>query len=159
MSNYLHTGLGEVAAHAVAVPITFFVITVLHIVLGELAPKSLAIRDSLYISSLIIKPLYRFYRIFKPFIRLLNVLSQAFLRMFGITDATEELSHSEEELRMIVAESEEDGQINASERELIQNVFDFDDRQVSEIMTPSHKMFAINASTRKSDDIDILIRE
>ncbi len=159
LSNYLHTGLGEVAAHAVAVPITFFVITVLHIVLGELAPKSLAIRDSLYISSLIIKPLYRFYRIFKPFIRLLNVLSQAFLRMFGITDATEELSHSEEELRMIVAESEEDGQINASERELIQNVFDFDDRQVSEIMTPSHKMFAINASTRKSDDIDILIRE
>ena len=159
LSAYLHTGFSEVTAHAIAIPITFFIITVLHIVLGELAPKSLAIRDSLHISSLVIKPLYRFYRIFKPFIWFLNVLAQSFLRLFGITDTVEDTGHSEEELRMIVAESEEDGQINASERELIQNVFDFDDRQVGEIMTPSHKMFAIDKKKRRPDDIAIFVRE
>jgi len=81
------------------------------------------------------------------------------LRFFGVHNATEEHSHSEEELRMIVAESEEDGHINASERELIQNVFDFDNRQVSEIMTPSHKIFSLDKEDRDSQTITTIIKE
>jgi CBS domain containing-hemolysin-like protein len=71
----------------------------------------------------------------------------------------EEHSHSEEELRMIIAESEEDGQINAGEMELIHNVFDFDNREVSEIMTPSYKVFAINKDDRSSIQLPQLIQE
>jgi CBS domain containing-hemolysin-like protein len=146
LNTIFHRWFTESLAHAIAIPITFFIITVLHIVLGELAPKTMAIRDPLAISKICVTPLHRFYIIFKPFIRLLNNLSLWLLRLFGVTWVTEEESHSEEELRMIVAESEEDGQINASERELIHNVFDFDNKDVSEIMTPVHKIFAISAS-------------
>lgn len=81
------------------------------------------------------------------------------LRIFGIHGATEEQSHSEEELRMIIAESEEDGHINASERDLIHNVFEFDNRQVSEIMTPAHKIFAISSNKRSEDIVKSLITE
>jgi putative hemolysin len=60
---------------------------------------------------------------------------------------------------MIVSESEEDGHINASERELIHNVFDFDNRQVSEIMAPAHKIFGIDKNKRNSDQIKAIITE
>lgn len=71
----------------------------------------------------------------------------------------EEQSHSEEELRMIVAESEADGHINASERDLIQNVFDFDNRQVSEIMTPAHKAFTYDIKNRNKESVHQLMDE
>ena len=87
------------------------------------------------------------------------MLSLACLRLFGIDEKAEEQSHSEEELRMIVVESEEDGHINASERDLIQNVFDFDDRQVSEIMTPAHKIFAWSINKRNYDNLPCLFQE
>ncbi|MEY3197572.1 MAG: hypothetical protein RL023_85 [Candidatus Parcubacteria bacterium] len=140
-------------AHTIAIPITFFIITVLHIVLGELAPKTLAIRDPLTISKIFVTPLHWFFVIFRPFIWLLNTLSLGLLGLFGVKGVSEDESHSEAELRMIVAESEEDGQINASERELIHNVFDFDNKDVSEIMTPAHKIFAVSANKR---DINII---
>lgn len=145
--------------HAVSVPVTFFLITTLHIVIGEQAPKSFAIRDPLQTAQWIIIPLHWFYKIFRPFIWFLNMLSLGCLRLFGIYEKAEEQSHSEEELRMIVAESEEDGHINASERELIQNVFDFDDRQVSEIMTPAHKIFAWSINKRNYDNLPCLFQE
>lgn len=111
------------------------------------------------ISKLFVSPLHIFYSIFKPFIWLLNALSLGILKLFGVTSINEEQSHSEAELRMIVAESEEDGHINASERELIQNVFDFDNRQVCEIMTPSHKIFALDTEDRNDESIKEIIKE
>jgi CBS domain containing-hemolysin-like protein len=81
------------------------------------------------------------------------------LNIFGIKSINEDESHSEEELRMIVTESEEDGLINASERELIHNVFDFDNKDVSEIMTPTHKIFAISAKDRNDEMIQKIFEE
>lgn len=91
-----------------ALPFSFAVITMLHIVVGEQAPKTLAIRFPLETALFIVRPLIWFTRIFKPFIRLLNRLSIGFIKMFGISPVNEEEAHSEEELRMIVAESEEE---------------------------------------------------
>ncbi len=159
LNKIFNLGLAESIVHVIAIPTAFFFITILHIVLGELAPKSLAIRDAMSIANIIVRPLHFFYTIFKPFINLLNFLSLTFLKIFGIYGNTEEQSHNEAELRMIVAESEEDGHINANERELIQNVFDFDNSQVSEIMTPSYKMFGIDKNERTSDNIHVLIQE
>lgn len=127
--------------------------------MGEQAPKSFAIRDPLRTSLAIIYPLYIFYRIFKPLIRFLNRSSLSTLRLLGIDSSSEEQGHSEEELRMIVAESEEDGHINASERELIHNVFEFDNRQVSEIMTPAHKVFTYSINKRDSESVHQLLEE
>lgn len=146
-------------AHAIAIPIAFFLITTLHIVIGEQAPKSFAIRDPLPTSLFVVYPLYRFYRIFKPLIWFLNTLSLAFLRLFGISTPNEEQSHSEEELRMIVAESAEDGHINNAERDLIHNVFEFDNRQVSEIMTPAHKIYSYSINERNATSIHEILAE
>lgn len=159
INEALHLWLSEITIHAIAIPIAFFLITTLHIIIGEQVPKTFAIRDPLSVSKLIVFPLYRFFIFFKPLIRLLNILSQFTLRILWMKWSHEEESHSEEELRMIVSESEEDGHINASERELIHNVFDFDNRQVSEIMAPSHKIFGIDKSKRDTDQIKAIITE
>lgn len=159
LNEFFERGLTDSTIHAIAIPVTFFLITTLHIVVGEQAPKSFAIRDPLATSNRIILPLYYFYKIFKPLIWFLNMLSLAFLRLLGLKQDHEEQSHSEEELRMIIAESEEDGQINSDEMELIQNVFDFDNRQVGEIMTANHKIFGISKEDRNDQIIKKIVQE
>ena len=140
----LQIDISPETAHKIAVPLAFALITAGHIVVGELAPKSWAIRDSLRVSFLAAYPLRLFTKIFSPIIRFLTWLSNILLYLCGIAPASEDETHSEAELRMIVTESEEDGQINAGERDLIHNVFEFDNRQVSEIMAPIDKVFSID---------------
>lgn len=159
LNTIFNRWLQETTVHAIAIPLTFVLITTLHIVIGEQAPKSFAIRDPLTVAKYIALPLYGFYLIFKPFIWFLNTLSLWFLRLFGVHNNHEDHSHSEEELRMIIAESQEDGQINSGEMELIQNVFDFDNRQVSEIMTPSHKIFGIDREDRWDKMLERVVSE
>jgi CBS domain containing-hemolysin-like protein len=146
-------------AHNIALPVAFATLTVLHIVFGELAPKSIAIRyptaTTLYVSL----PLRIFYFIFKPFISLLNGFANLILKIFGIKPVSETEIHSEEELRLIIAESEEGGAIESSERELIQNVFDFDDRIVKQVMVPRIKISGINFTATLAEAIQIVLKE
>src|SRR5690606_21766453 len=130
----------EATAHRIAVPVAFITLTILHIVFGELAPKSLAIRYPTSTTLTVSIPLRVFYFIFKPFITLLNGFANFILKLLGIKPVSEHEFHSEEELRLIIAESEEGGAIESSERELIQNVFDFDDRVVKQVMVPRIKI-------------------
>jgi len=146
-------------AHAIALPLAFFFLTVMHIVFGELAPKSLAIR---YPTSTTLKlsiPLRIFYVVFRPFIWLLNGMANTFLRMFGIKPISEQEIHSEDELKLIIAESEEGGAIEPSERELIQNVFDFDDRVVRQVMVPRMRISAIKSEVTIREAMDIVLKE
>ncbi len=140
-------GLGltvsEATAHAWALPISFALITVLHIVFGELAPKSLAIRYPTRTTLALSPPLKAFYVIFRPFIWLLNGFANFILKSIGIKPAGHAEIHSEEELKLIVAESAEGGAIEASEREMIQNVFDFDDRLVRQALKPRNQLVAL----------------
>ena len=129
-----------VLAHKIAFPLAFLTITVLHIVFGELAPKSLALRYPLPTTMAVALPLRIFYFIFKPFIYVLNGFANFLLRMIGIQPVGEHEIHTEEELKLIIAESQEGGAIEVSERELIQNVFDFDNRLVRQIMVPYNKV-------------------
>lgn len=160
--NVIH-GLGmnisEELAHGIALPVAFFTLTVLHIVFGELAPKTIAIRFPTATTLRLSIPLRVFYFIFKPFISLLNGFSNMILKALGIRPANESEIHSEEELRLIIAESEEGGAIESSERELIQNVFDFDDRIIKQVMVPRVKITGINVNTPIEEAVRIAFRE
>ncbi len=147
------------AAHKIAVPVAFTMITILHIVFGELAPKSLAIRYPTSTAISVAPWLRAFYFVFRPFILLLNGFAGLLLKVFGIKPVNETEIHSEDELKLIIAESEEGGAIEASERELIQNVFDFDDRVVRQVMIPRIKISAMRAHTSIKDAMNIVLSE
>ncbi len=149
----------EDMAHRIAMPVAFAVLTVLHIVFGELAPKSLAIRYPAAVSMSISLPLRLFYVIFRPFIWFLNGLANTMLKMIGIKPVSEVEIHSEDELKLIIAESEEGGAIEASERELIQNVFDFDDRVVRQVMIPRVKISGMPSNLTIREAMNVVLAE
>ncbi|HZY78661.1 MAG TPA: hemolysin family protein [Cyclobacteriaceae bacterium] len=157
--NALGIEFSEAAAHRIAVPVAFTMITVLHIVFGELAPKSIAIRYPTSTAISVATWLRAFYFVFRPFIWLLNGFAGLLLKIFGIKPITETEIHSEDELKLIIAESEEGGAIEPAERELIQNVFDFDDRVVRQVMIPRIKISAMKANTTVRDAINIALTE
>ncbi len=151
--------LSETAAHNLAIPIAFVTITIMHIVFGELAPKSLAIRFPTKTTLTVSLPIKVFYFVFRPFIYILNGFANLILRMIGIEPVPHSEIHTEEELRLIIAESAEGGAILASERELIQNVFDFDDRTVRQILKPRNQISALERDTPLQEAIDYAIAE
>lgn len=128
-------------AQKVAIGCAFLAITIMHIVFGELAPKSLAIRKPVPTTFTVAVPLKLFYIIFRPFIWILNGLANVILRTIGIRPVHEnEDIHTEEELRVIIAESHQGGVIEETEKALIQNVFNLGDRHVSTLMTPRNEV-------------------
>lgn len=151
--------LEEATAHQVALPVAFATITVLHIVFGELAPKSLAIRYPYQTTITVALPLRIFQVLFKPFIWVLNGFANFILRVIGIEPVPHGSIHSEEELKLIIAESAEGGAIEPGERELIQNVFDFDDRYVWQILRPRTHIAAIEIDTPLEEAIEYCLAE
>ena len=139
--------------------IAFVIITILHIVFGELAPKSLAIQYPTKTTFTIAWPLRIFYFVFRPVIWLMNGLANMILRAIGVKPIHGGEIHSEEELKMIISESSDGGAIEESERDLIQNVFEFDDRRVINIQTLRKNISAINVTTSVKEAIDYAIEE
>jgi len=147
----------ESVVHSVALTIAFALITFLHIVLGELAPKSLAIRRPEEVSLLVSPPLRLFYRIFYPALWFLNASSSLFLRMLFIAPASEsELAHSEEELRLLLTESHRIGTLSASKRELLENVFDYTRRSAKHIMVPRADIVYLSLQRPLSENLDVI---
>jgi len=146
-------------ANATAVWGAFAVITILHIVFGELAPKSLAIQFPAKTTFSVAWPLRIFYGLFRPIIWMMNGLANFILRIFGIRAIHGSEIHSEEELKMIIMESQEGGAIEETERDLIQNVFEFDDRRVSNIQTLRKNVSAIELNSTVREAIDFAINE
>ena len=137
----LLSGFGSldiVVAHTVSAGLAFLLITFLHIVLGELAPKSMAIQNPEKVILAVSGLMTLFYKISFPFIWTLNKAAFLFLRIFGIRPVTELGSaHSEEELRMILAKSLEKGVLDAEEQKLLDRVFSYGDRSARQIMVPA----------------------
>ncbi len=128
----------SVAGFGLAAAAAFVIITVLHVVVGELAPKSLAISRTRR-TSLIVAPWMRaFYLATKPAVDLLNGMGNLLLKPFGIPPASEagHAPHSEGELRALLLQSQDEGLIDRDDRELTENVFAFGDSRAREIMTP-----------------------
>ena len=139
----------EKTLQKIAAPAGFILITMIHIIFGEQMPKMIGIKFSLSASTKIAWPLRIFYFVFGPFIWLLHKISNGLLRLIGIRPDSDDDVHTEEELRMILTESEEGGAIKPGEHELIQNVFDFDDRLVKQIMIPEGRISAVNVESVK----------
>lgn len=115
----------------------FFLATFFHVVVGELAPKTIAIQKAEAVTLAFAKPIQIFYKIMFPLIWLLNGSARLLLKAVGMQPASEhELSHTEEELRLLLSESYKSGEINMNELKYVNNVFEFDDKIAREIMVP-----------------------
>lgn len=141
-------------AHRIALPVAFSVITILHIVFGELAPKSYAIQRPESTTLWLAGPLNVFFWVFKPFIWLLNGFSNIFLRMIGITPLKEAEVHSPEELRLMVEQGKKSGVIEARKYEIIRNAFDFAERSARQAMVPRTNVFAVEKNLPIAKVID-----
>jgi len=137
-------GWNPVYTHTIAIAIAFAIISLLHIVLGELVPKSLAIRNAESTALTTAGFLKAFYWLFYPIIFSLNSIANFVLKIMRIQPANEaDLSHSEEELRMLVDASQKHGYLDKMEGKLLDNVFQFSDRIASEVMIPRQDMVCI----------------
>lgn len=133
----LFGSLAEAGAHALAIAIAFVTITALHIVLGELAPKSLALQRTERTALAVVRPLGLFRLLFGPVIAMLNGLGNAVLRLFGLRSGTgQEAMHSPEELKLLVAASREAGLLIDAQQELLVRILSIGNRPIADIMTP-----------------------
>ncbi|WP_207533753.1 hemolysin family protein [Desertivirga arenae] len=140
--------------------VAFGIITILHIVFGELAPKSLAIQKPIGITMGVSLPLHFFYLVFRPFILLLNGFANLILRAIGIHSISgHEANHSSEELQYLLDQGKETGALDVNEHELIKNVFDFNERVVKNIMVPRTKISGIEINTPSDELLQTIIKE
>ncbi|MCA1053728.1 hemolysin family protein [Rossellomorea aquimaris] len=140
--------------------LAFAFVTFFHVVAGELAPKTVAIQKAETITLLFSGPIILFYKVMFPFIWLLNGSARVFVGLFGIKQASEhELAHSEEEIRILLSESYESGEINKSELHYVNNIFEFDERIAREIMVPRTEMVTISRGATFKDIKEIISSE
>ncbi|NQX40167.1 Hemolysin, contains CBS domains [Pedobacter steynii] len=165
MHSLIHDGLvklnfSEVYISSISTAIAFLLITIMHIVFGELAPKSVAIQRPVATTLFIAVPLQAFYLIFRPFIWVLNGFANVILKLFGISNVGgHESVHSTEELHYLLDQGKESGALDTNEHELIKNVFDFNERVVKNIMVPRTKISGIELSAAPADVISKIIAE
>jgi len=150
--EFLRLDMTPEMAQSIALPVAFCFISFLHIVFGELAPKSLAILYPENVTLSLSIPLKILHFIFKPFIIVLNGCANLLLRMVGLRTAKEsDLHHSSDEIRMILEESSKSGVIEDAEHELIDNIFDFANTPVKQIMVPRNNIKAIEKNATVDD--------
>ncbi|SFA80398.1 Hemolysin, contains CBS domains [Bacillus sp. cl95] len=150
----------EGVSHVITFAIAFAAITFLHVVVGELAPKTLAIQKAEKVTLLMARPLIMFYKIMFPFIWALNGSARIFTSMFGLKPASEhEMAHSEEELRIIMAESLKSGEINQSEFKYVNKIFEFDNRIAKEIMVPRTEIMSLSKDDTLATFLQVLKEE
>jgi CBS domain containing-hemolysin-like protein len=140
--------LAQVSAHGIAVAVAFAIVTALHIVLGELAPKTIALERAEATALLVVKPTEIFMTVFAPFIKLLNGAGRAVVNMLGLRSrGGHALVHSEEELKMLVTASQEAGVLEEGEEQMLHRVFGFADLTAGQIMVPRTELVAIAVGT------------
>lgn len=144
--------------HSIALTVSFLVITILHIVLGELAPKSVAIRKPEETALVVSLPLFLFYKITYPAIWLLNHTANFLLRLVGIAPVSEgELAHDEEELRLLLA-STHGGHMSKQKRELLDNIFELSHRVARQIMVPRQDVVYLSTTRTLAENLRIARR-
>lgn len=151
-----HFGFPDWLIHTAAFALAFSIITFLHIVLGEMAPKSLAIRKAEATTLWTSAPLDWFYRLFKPFIFILNGTANLILRLFGVEMNENQQAHTEEEIRMLIAQSHQSGVIDQTELALFDNIFDFTERVAREVMVPRVNMTCVYRDKSLEENLRVM---
>ncbi|WP_010284676.1 hemolysin family protein [Bacillus timonensis] len=145
---------------ALSITLAFLVITFLHVVVGELAPKTIAIQKAERITLFFARPLIFFYRLMYPFIWVLNGSARLLTGLFGYKRISEhDIAHTEEELRLILSESYKNGEINQSEYKYVNKIFEFDDRVAKEVMVPRTEIIALDKDNSVQEILEIMTSE
>src|SRR5690606_35571306 len=147
--------VSDSVASAASYAIAFLLVTYLHVVLGEMAPKTLAIEYAERMSLLLAPPLYWFGQIMKPFIWALNGAARLLLRVFGVQPGHEQ-AYSEDELKIVMAQSYEGGAINQTELSYMENVFTFDERSAKDIMVPRTELVTLDLDMPLEEIVETL---
>ncbi|HYC93960.1 MAG TPA: hemolysin family protein [Thermoanaerobaculia bacterium] len=148
----------EAAARTISATVAFVIISILHIVLGELAPKSIAIQKPVGTTLWTAHLLHTFYMITYPAIWLLNGVSRSILKLVGIEPASEhaEIAHSPEELRLILRSSEKAGVLSEENREIIEGVFQFAKRTARQIMVPRTDVVILSTTRSIEENLETI---
>ncbi|SEL60620.1 hemolysin family protein [Paenibacillus sp. OK003] len=152
--DYLNVSpsISSIASYAIA----FILVTFLHVVVGEMAPKTMAIQFSEKLTLLLSPPLYWFGKIMYPFIWALNGASRVILRGFGVKPAEHDQAYSEDEIKIIMNQSYEGDENNKTKLSYLENVFVFDERDAKDIMVPRTELVTLNQDMTYDDIIPIL---
>lgn len=143
-----------------SIALAFLTITFLHVVVGELAPKTIAIQKAERITLFFARPLIFFYKLMFPFIWVLNGSARLLTGLFGFKRISEhDIAHTEEELRLILSESYKNGEINQSEYKYVNNIFEFDDRVAKEVMVPRTEIIALENDKSVQEILTIMTNE
>ncbi len=156
--NLVPAALQSGFSHTLSAGIAFATITCLHVVVGELAPKSIALQNPERTSLIVARPTIYTERLFKPIVWALNGAGNALLRLLGVAPATgHELVHSVEELKMLVSASAVVGVVENEEEEILHAVFDFGDTLVRQVMIPRTEMIAVPVESKLDDLIQVAV--
>lgn len=148
--------MNESLSHIISFIIAFASVTFLHVVVGELAPKTVAIHKAEEVALLFAAPIIGFTKVMRPFIWALNGSARLLVGIFGLKPESEkELAHSEEELRLLLSESYKRGEINQNELTYVNNIFEFDERVAKEIMVPRTEMCSLSIN----DTMDVVLNK
>ncbi|HEX9703957.1 MAG TPA: hemolysin family protein [Gemmatimonadales bacterium] len=157
--RWLPPAAAPIATEGLAVTLAFALITFLHIVLGELAPKALALLHPEQTSRWVARPLIIFTIATNPFIWLLNGTANGILRLFGARAPSEwERVHSPEEIMMLVEQTRKTGRIAAQGARMIEGVFEFSEKNAREVMTPRTKIVALPVTCSLDEAADRVAR-
>ncbi|MCP2034745.1 CBS domain containing-hemolysin-like protein [Planomicrobium sp. HSC-17F08] len=148
--------VSDAVASAASYAIAFMLVTYLHVVIGEMAPKTLAIEFAEKMSLLLAPPLYWFGKIMKPFIWALNGAARVLLRAFGVQPAGHDQAYSEDELKIVMAQSYEGGELNETELSYMENVFTFDERAAKDIMVPRTELVTLDKDMPLEEIVETL---
>lgn len=152
-----NTTLSPTLTHTISIAIAFALITLLHVVLGELVPKSVAIALADKTALLVARPLHIFWLLFYPLIKTFDFLAMLGLKFIGIKPAKEsETVHSDEEIKIIASESQRGGVLDEFETEIIRNAVDFSDIVAKEVMTPRKDMICLNKNKSYDENMKIV---
>lgn len=153
-------GLDDTIGHTISLALAFSIITALHIILGELTPKTMAIQNVEKIMLTVALPMLIFHRVMYPFVWLLNHVANWVARRLGFEVASEgEEAHTEEEIRLLMEESHRKGLIDDTEVDFVDNVFDFTDLNVREIMTPRTDMVCVYLEDTMEENLKVILEE
>jgi CBS domain containing-hemolysin-like protein len=147
------------AMHVAAVPVAFFILTFFHIVLGELAPKSIALTSPEKTARAVVRPLLVFSRMMSPFIWIFNGAANALLRIFGVEPVNDPEGHSPDEIRFLVMQAHARGTLDESDRAMLAGVLDFHEKKARDVMRPRTDLVALDIEATEEEVWEILRRE
>src|SRR6266404_1932000 len=147
------------ATHVAAVPVAFFLLTFFHIVLGELAPKSIALTSPEKTARAVVRPLLVFSRVMSPFIWIFNGAANSMLRIFGVEPVNDPEGHTPDEIRFLVMQAHARGTLDESDRAMLAGVLDFHEKKARDVMRPRTDVVALDIEATEEEVWEILRRE